>query len=696
MQAVKNPFVKVINGNHQFKIPVFQRDYSWEVEQCQQMWRDVMRAGREMTGGHFLGSFVYANDVESAAFASWLVIDGQQRLTTLTLLLTALRDHIIATGWEGAEPTPRQIDSYFLKNLEETGTRRYKLALRRRDNETLRALVDGKKVDEVPDHSEMIVDAYEEFRRLLKTKEGDINCIYRGIARLDIVDVTLDRNNDNPQLVFESLNSTGIGLKESDLIRNYLLMGLPEPEQTQLYEEYWSKIENLFREAGSNPDSFLRDYVAFKQKSTTQIRADRTYAEFKEFWQLPTEESLSDRVRDMFRSARRYARFLQPNLIENQPIRDAMSPVRRLGSVQATLAMRLYECFERGSLSQSDFIKALNLIESYLVRRSVLRRQTRNYWSVFARMSQSIDAKSPFASFQVALARQTYRFPSDDEFSVGLAQGDLYGLRVCGHILSQLENAGHLEPSPTHLFSIEHIMPQKIEGSSEWQKMLGEEWETVHATWLHRLGNLTLTAYNPTYSNRSFADKKSVEHGFEQSAVRLNEYVKQQAQWTGTEMEERSRILTQRALEIWPSHGADPKLITADRLRELRDHAARRSPDSLNVGSRALDVFDTVRDSVKEMGEFVEVVEGKSVCYYDQSANFSVEVLPMTRHVRVLVPLDFDEVYDPDGIAKDATQWKFLVNVVHRDCGVLMDLWGRRHVRAAVGVIRQALQMTSE
>jgi len=696
LQAVKNPFVKVINGTHQFKIPVFQRDYSWGVEQCQQMWRDVLRAGEGKTGSHFLGSFVYANDVEGAAFASWLVIDGQQRLTTLTLLLTALRDHIVETSWEGDEPTPRQIDSYYLKNLEETDTRHYKLALRRRDNETLRALVDGKKVDEVPNHSEMIVDGYEEFRSLLKTAEGDIDRIYRGIARLDIVDVTLDRHNDNPQLVFESLNSTGIDLTESDLIRNFLLMGLPESEQTQLYEEYWGKIETLFREAGSNPDSFLRDYVAFKQKSTTQIRADRIYAEFKEFWQLPTEESLSDRVRDMFLSARRYANFLQPNLIENQPIRDSMRHVRRLGSVQATLVMRLYECFELGSLSQADFVTALNLIESYLVRRSVLRWQTRNYWSVFARMAQSIDAQRPFTSFQVALARQTYRFPSDDEFSVRLAQDDLYGLRVCGHILSQLENSGYSEPSPTHLFSIEHIMPQQIEGSSEWQKMLGEEWETVHTTWLHRLGNLTLTAYNSTYSNRSFADKKSVEGGFEQSAVRLNEYVRQQAQWTIKEMMERSRTLTERALAIWPSHGADPELIAEDKLRELRDRASQRSPDGLNVDSRALPMFSEIRRLIEAMGESVGVVERKSVCYYDASANLIAEVLPMTRHVRVLVPVDFEEVYDPESIAKDVTQWKFLPNVVHRDCGVFMDIWNHHHAQAATTVVRQALQLGTD
>ena len=696
LKAVKNPFVKVINGARQFKIPVFQRDYSWEVEQCEQLWNDVLRAGKGDSGSHFVGSFVYADDVAGAAFASWLVIDGQQRLTTLMLLLTALRDHIIETGWVGDEPTPNQIDAYYLKNLQERGDRHYKLALRRRDNETLRALIAGKNADEVSNQSGMIVDAYDEFSRLLKTAEGDVARVYRGIARLEIVDVTLDRRIDNPQLVFESLNSTGIALTESDLIRNYLLMGLSESEQTQIYEEYWSRIESLFREAGSNPDAFLRDYVAFRQKSTTQIRADRTYAEFKEFWQESTEEPFSDRVEEMFLSARRYARFLQPNPIEDRPIRDAMRHVRRLGSVQATLVMRLYECLENGTLSQWEFVKALNLIESYLVRRSVLRWQTRNYWSVFARIAQSIDAERPFTSFQVALARQTYSFPSDDAFSNGLAQGDLYGLRVCAHILSQLENAGYSEPSPTDQYSIEHIMPQQIEDVREWQTMLGDEWEVVHKTWLHRLGNLTLTAYNSTYSNRSFDDKKRVEGGFDQSAVRLNEFVRQQSQWTEIEMAARSRFLSERALKIWPNHGADPELIAENKLMELLDRAAGRDPDSLKVRSRALSVFNEVRDSVKEMGEFVEVVERKSVSYYDQSANFLVEVLPMSRYVRVLVPLDFDAVYDPDGIAMDVTQWKFLPNVVHRDCGVFMDVSDKQRVPAVAGVVRQALQMTSE
>lgn len=696
MQAINNQLTSVIQGNKQFVIPVFQRDYSWTTEQCEQLWDDVSRAGRSSDGSHFMGSFVYADSNTGAAFSQWLVIDGQQRLTTLTLLLTALRDHIQDVDWNGQEPTLEQIDSYFLKNTLERGDRNYKLALRRHDNDTLRALVDGHDPRTVSNRSDLIIDAYEFFREQLSSLHSEIAEIYQGIGRLHVVDVKLEHHLDNPQLVFESLNSTGVDLTESDLIRNYLLMGLPEAVQTRMYEEYWSKVETLFRDAGSSPDVFLRDYVAFQQKFTTQIRADRVYSEFKKFWQLEDAEPLPNRLENILRSARHYASFLKPDRIENKPIRDAMSLVRRLGIVHATPIMRLYECYDRQTLSQEDFVKALTLIESFLVRRSVLQLQTRGYWSIFARMAHAIDEKQPFTSFQVALARQSYRFPSDQEFATALQERDLYNLRICWHILSQLENSGHAEPSPTNEYSIEHIMPQAISDVHEWQLMLGTEWEDVHSKWVDRLGNLTLTAYNSTYSNRPFHDKKTIEGGFEQSAVRLNEYVRAQTQWTPTEMEERGGILAKRALGIWPEHGADDELVAEDKLRELRSKSVEKNSDDLKMRSKVRALLYQIRDSIRDLGESVEVVERKSVCFYDRRANFMAETLPMSWYVRVLVPMDFDEVYDPEGIADDVTLWKFLPNVVHRDCGVFVDVWESKHIPATVAMIRQAQQMASE
>ncbi len=696
MQAVNHPFRALIDGTKQFIIPAFQRDYSWTTEQCQQMWNDIVRAGCT-DGDHFMGSIVYIAGNTSAVFSSWMVIDGQQRLTTLSLLLTALRDHIRETGWIGQEPTPQQIDAYFLKNVHESGDRMYKVALRRHDDATLRALVDGRDMSQVQNRSELVVEAYLYFREQLKRPEVNPELVYQGIGRLNIVDVTLHRHIDDPQRVFESLNSTGVGLDPSDLIRNYLLMGLPEPEQTHMYEDYWSKVETLFRVAGRTPDTFLRDYIALRQGTTTQAREDRIYAEFREFWQPSDTEELTVLLKDLVRFADYFVSFLRPDRIDSKPLATAMRQVRSLGSAHAMLIMRLYNLYDEKALKHDDFIRALNLISSYLVRRSVLGMQTRGYWAVFARIAHSITNEDPLRSFQVALARQNYRFPSDGEFMSAIQERDLYGLRICLHVLSQLENAGQNEPSPVSEYSIEHIMPQNIDDVLEWKNMLGQDWEEVHGKWLHKLGNLTLTAYNSTYSNRPFEEKKALTGGFEQSAVRLNEYVRQQTQWTATEMEKRGRTLAHRALDIWPHHNADERLVLAEEIRELRTRSDRRKSDSIRMSASVAELLYAIRDSIRELGESIEIVEGNSLCFYNaQSAGFFAETLPMASYVRILLPIDFEEIDDPEGVGSDVTAWKFLPHVTHRDCGVFMDIWSQQSIPKAVAMVRQAFNVVEE
>ena len=574
MQAINNLFANFVNGTKQFIIPTFQRDYSWTTEQCQQMWDDIVRAGSS-DSDHFIGSFVYVAGNTAAVFSSWLLVDGQQRLTTLTLLLVALRDHIRESDWIGEEPTVAQINTYFLINEHQTGDRRYKVALRRHDDATLRALVDGKDHFEIENRSELVIEAYQYFRGQLNRPKADPALVYRGVGRLNIVDVTLHRPIDDPQRVFESLNSTGVDLTQSDLIRNYLLMGLPEPEQTRMYDDYWSKIETLFRVAGSSPDTFLRDYIALKQGTTTQARADSIYAEFRTFWKPSDTEALAGLLGDSVRFARYFVHFLQPDRINSKPLGVAMRQVRSLGSAHAILIMRLYYLYEERALTHDHFIRALDLISSYIVRRSVLGMQTRAYWAVFARITHYIRDQDPFGSLQVAFARQNYRFPSDGEFVSAIQERDLYGLRICWHILSQLENAGQKEPSPVSEYSIEHIMPQSIDSVPEWKFMLGRNWEEVHRMWLHRLGNLTLTAYNSTYSNRPFEEKKTMKGGFEQTAVRLNEYLKKQPEWTASTMEKRGRALAHRAVSIWPHHNADERLVLEEEI-ESCVHALQR------------------------------------------------------------------------------------------------------------------------
>lgn len=701
MKAVNRRFTDIVNGNGQFIIPVFQRDFTWTREQCEQLWRDLARAsGGSCDDTHFMGSIVYIGADLSRAFQSWLLIDGQQRLTTLTLLMIALRDHIRETSWTGGDdgPTAEKIDDYYLVNRHESGQMHYKLVLRRRDNDTLRALIAGRDLSELESEcSELLIEAYEYFRSVLRDSSCNPENVYRGIARLNIVDVTLDRGIDNPQLVFESMNSTGIDLRQSDLVRNFLLMGLDEAEQTRLYDENWSRIESFFRTSENAMDWFLRDYMALKQGLTQQIRLDRVYREFKTFRNRDGGASLEDLLVDMARVARTYASFLGTAPMVRPWLAEAMRHMRSLNTTQGLLIMQLYECHERGSLSQDEFVRAVELIESYLLRRAVLGLETRGYWSVFARIAHDLDPDSAFESLQVELARLrgNSRFPSDEEFRKGLKEHDLYGLRVCKHILDRLENTGFHEPSPVQDYSIEHIMPQEIRGARQWQEMLGPSWAECHETHLHRLGNLTLTAYNSTYSNRPFEEKKSVEGGFRQSAVRLNEDVRDQPRWTDREMEARGERLASRALEIWRHHDADAQSIQAADVRELRRRAERKDASELEMNDAVRQLLDGIRGSIRGFAEVIEVIERKSVCCY--GPEFFVELMPMRQSVRIILPLEFSEVEKPDGLAvHDASSWKFVPNRVHTDCDLLVDVSEMEGIPAVTSLIRRALDQSRQ
>jgi uncharacterized protein with ParB-like and HNH nuclease domain/predicted transport protein len=315
MKAIDRPFTKIINGITQFVIPVFQRDYSWTEAECEQLWQDVTEIARDSTErGHFLGSVVYISTGDtSAGFTRWLLIDGQQRVTTLVLLLTALRDHIDENGWVGDDdgPTARRVDAYFLKNVQEEGNRLHKLVLRRHDETTLKALIDRTELPAEP--SDRVRDNYEFFRdQLNKTDPG---LVYHGIGRLIIVDVTLDRGTDDPQLIFESLNSTGMDLSQSDLIRNFILMRLPERErerereQTLFYENYWSKIESLFRGSEKTFDAFVRDYIALHTQASKQEKTSNIYSAFR---RVP----MSEEARTLFDQLRVKVLEIDTNVIE--------------------------------------------------------------------------------------------------------------------------------------------------------------------------------------------------------------------------------------------------------------------------------------------------------------------------------------------------------------------------------------------
>ena len=697
MNAIDCPFAKIINGTSQFLIPVFQRDYSWNEAECEQLWRDILQiAADRTTRGHFLGSVVHISTGDtSAAFTRWLLIDGQQRLTTLTLLLAALRNHIIESGWSGTEdgPTAKRIEAYFLKNVEEEGSRRPKLVLRRHDHGTLQAILDGTDLPQ--DQSDRIRENYEWFREQIA--EADPELVYHGLNRLVVVDVTLDRGTDDPQLIFESLNSTGMDLSQSDLIRNFILMRLPEAEQTRLYETYWSKIEALFRGSEKIFDGFVRDYLALRSRATKQEKADEIYFAFRrEFGSIGTEpKRLDELLDDLFRFARYHAAF-SLGVAAPESVRQPLARLRRLVDVPAIVIMRLFECHDaHGTLESDAFARAIELIESYVFRRAICGEQTRGYWQVFANLAYQIDRDRPFESLTVGLARQsdTYRFPTDAEFRQALRDRDVYGKRVCFELLDRLENHGSNEPTYTNNYSIEHIMPQNEQLPAKWREMLGEDWREIQRRWVHRLGNLTLTGYNSRYSDHPFVAKKTMAGGFEESAVRLNRYVREQPQWTPAQMEARGEQLAGRATMIWPRLEVDDALVQVAELEDIRQRARRRDVRAVEMTAVARTLFDQLRPMVVQIdSDIIELAHARSVSYH--GPEFFLEVLPRKDRINLLLALDFNEVEDRHGIAKDTSQRKFFVHAQYEG-GVNVPIWTSEDLGKALPLVRQAHALVS-
>jgi predicted transport protein len=691
MKAIDSPFTKIINGTTQFVIPVFQRDYTWTEASCEQLWTDVIDVARGTPDRrHFLGSVVYVSTGDSTAgFTKWLLIDGQQRVTTLTLLLAALRDHIIETKWTGTPdgPTSKRVEAYFLRNVQEEGQRQHKLQLRRRDQRALHAILDGKAAP--ADSSERIRENYEFFREMLLSVDPEL--VYIGINRLVVVDVTLDRITDDPQLIFESLNSTGIDLSQSDLIRNFILMGLPEKEQTRLYEAYWERIERLFQGSERVFDGFIRDYVVLKTEAVKQEKADQVYFAFRRYFNSRNigGSALEAFLAELLRYAGHYAAF---SIGSDLPValKEPLARLRRLLDVPAILVMRLLACHESGTLTMGELVDAVRALESYVFRRAICGEQTRGYWQVFARLTYQIAEASPLESMSVGLARlhDSYRFPADDEFRKALEERDMYGKRVCFDLLERLENHDNREPSDTSKYSIEHILPQNTKLSLEWRKMLGPDWSSVQSFWMHRLGNLTLTGYNSTYSDRPFDVKKTMENGFSESSVRLNKFVREQSVWTAKEMEKRGKSLARRALTIWPALDVDASAIAAAAERDMRAKAARHEVGAVKMSAEARGLFDVLRARILDIDAgIIEIAELKSITYHRPA--FFLEVLPRKHRLNLLLALDFNEVEDPQGIAEDNTQWKFVINAVHEG-GVNIRIRDASDIEAAMPMIRQA------
>lgn len=697
MKASNLRFTEFVRVNdQQFKVPVFQRTYDWKADDhCAKFWRDVLRAGRGEVRQHFLGALVKipARDDEED-FRRWLVVDGQQRLTTLLLLLVALRDHVRqASGDSAGKFSAEQIDHNYLTNFDLRGQDRYRLVLRGSDHDALRQLIDGPERPQ--GLSVGIESAYSFFSQRIPDTDPDL--VMRGLHKLSIVDVELDWAVDDPQATFESLNATGLELTKADLIRNRILMRLPDEEQTAMYNQYWREIEDRFR--GGNRrvfDNFARDYIDMKGRREKQTRTDEIYPTFREFWQEQRQHvDLEPALSDIRRHARYYASVrIGPDSATDREHR--YQRIRALRAAPAITMMRLLECREQeGTLDEHELLNALDLIESYLVRRLVCGLSTRAYDKVFAYLTSRVGNREPLIDLKVALRLRPEgcAFPSNGEFRRALQEDSMYGRPVCKFLLDRFENHDRKEQVNTAKLTIEHVLPRSKNLSEDWKNMLGhEDWERVQDTYMHRLGNLTLTAYNAEYSNRPFQEKKTMKGGFAQSPLRLNEFIREQAEWTVEVMERRAKRLSEVATSIWPDLEVDQSRVEAAELSEKQKRAARRSVSDIIVAEPVRPLLRQFRQRVHALGsDVVEIFEPRTISCH--RLRYFLEIVPRKRSLLLLLALPYVQAEDPSERKKDLRDWKFVPHAKYKeDSQTCLEVPVDDHVALddALHLIRQA------
>lgn len=537
-----------------FIIPVYQRNYDWKTENCKQLYDDLVKVIKNKRRSHFFGSLVSVYE-PSGRNTEFLVIDGQQRLTTVSLLLLAMYN-LIKSGIITPKDAylDKQIYEDFLVDKYQPEETRIKLKPVKNDQKAF-----GKLFNDAREHirESNLTTNYNYFYERIQKQEISIDELFDAICRLEIINITLN-NEDNPQLIFESLNSTGLDLSEGDKIRNFILMGLHSKEQDEYYDKYWNRIEECTK---YDVSSFVRDYLSIKRLEIPSQK--KIYISFKDYVDQKSIET-EELLKDLLAYAKRYEILLSGGT-ENKALDACIYRLNRLETtVTRPFFLEVLRLYDENKLDISEVSEIFLITENYLFRRAICDLPTNALNKIFSTLHREITRYEGndlgyVEKFKYALLSKKDRasFPDDDEFAERFTERPIYQMNSKNkiYIMERLENYSTLEDKDVYghcddgTYSIEHIMPQHL--TPAWIKVLGEDYEEIHEMWLHRIANLTLTAYNSKYSNSTFEEKKSMKNGFEDSGIRMNTYIAKKDRWNLSELEERNQYLMGRALEIW-------------------------------------------------------------------------------------------------------------------------------------------------
>lgn len=656
MKATDTQLLKFLKEAEQFSVPIFQRMYSWTETECRRLWDDILRAGSsDKIESHFLGSIVYIEEkqFQIAGHNPMLVIDGQQRLTTLALLIEALA-RSLGSNEQISGFTAKELREDYLLNTTKTGDRRYKLLLTQTDKQTMIELVEQRNLPE--EYSLRLESNFSYFMKQLSKLNGDFSSVFHGLSKLVIVNVSLKRGDDNPQLIFECMNSTGLDLSQADLIRNYILMGLEASEQNFMYNSYWRPMEEAFgQEAFAKEfDGFMRYYLAVKNRHLPNIRD--VYREFKIFAQNQMAEyGVEELLKDIHTYAQYYCAIALGNESEAKLLSTFVDLHDLKANVSYPLLMEIYSDYSKGLIDIEEFIQLVRLIECYVFRRAVCDIPTNSMNKTFASFAKNIDKENYVESVEAnfMLLKSYRKLPNDEEFYTGLITRNIYNFQRCLYLLRKLENNERKEPVPVNEYTIEHIMPQNENLSLEWRNSLGDDWLRIHSEYLHKLGNLTLTGYNSEYSDKPFIAKRDMENGFSNSPLKLNNDLRNLDDWNKASIVNRADRLANIALNVWsyPSLSVatvnthQPNMEIAIAEYTISDHP------TIDKGGVLHEIYTEIRQEIMNLDPCVSEEFRKNYAVYIAEEIF-VSVGAVSNGLSISLYMPYSELQDTRSMAR--------------------------------------------
>jgi uncharacterized protein with ParB-like and HNH nuclease domain len=558
MKANETKIEDFLSSNKtQFVIPVYQRNYDWSTSQCKQLLDDILEVGvAKGMNAHFIGSIVYVHDdvYTSSRIKELTIIDGQQRLTTLTLIYLAL--YRLAIELQD-ESMVNEISETYLINKFAPEEEKLKLRPTENNDKALKYLLRSDSDEEYVAFSKLI-DNFNYFKGRIIPQNYEF--VQRGLSKLMFVEISLDREKDDPQRIFESLNSTGLELSQADLIRNYILMGLNRKDQNKIYANYWDIIEKSAKDETLNTSrvsDFIRDYLTLENNKIPN--KSKVYLAFKTKFPTTNLEDLKNNLIPIKSLVKYYNKLINPKNETDRAIRIELEYINRLEiNVAYPFLMKVYEDYSEELISKNVFLEILDFIQSFVLRRFIVGLPTSSLNKIFMTLYNKIDQNDYLESLQKELLRKTgsQRFPKNKEVIDVFKLKDVYNIKSKNrtYLLERLENFDNREPvmiegNPD--ITIEHIFPQNPD--AKWKIELGtDEYNFIKENYLNTVGNLTLSGNNGRLGNKPFIFKRDLEKaGYKDSRLWLNKYLSIAEKWDKTEIERRFDLLAERFLKIW-------------------------------------------------------------------------------------------------------------------------------------------------